>query len=170
MSQQFIKKPLVIEAFLLGSAIRPKWAEQDHIKYYIGFAIINTLEGEMRAEDGDYIIKGIKGEIYPCKADIFEASYSAVNTPFVAQSDEVFNPHTFKLEPSNLIPIQEQNPIHEILIRAYELAEKLNRPLCFGITSEDRNSFAAPFFLGALIEQLEIISVKKEFNVNETAN
>ena len=40
---------------------------------------IKTLEGKMRASPGDWIIKGIKGEFYPCKADIFEASYEAVD-------------------------------------------------------------------------------------------
>lgn len=36
---------------------------------------ITTLEGVMTAQAGDYIIKGIKGEVYPCKPDIFEATY-----------------------------------------------------------------------------------------------
>jgi len=40
---------------------------------------IETLEGEMRATVGDYIIKGVKGEFYPCKPDIFEASYDEVS-------------------------------------------------------------------------------------------
>ena len=39
---------------------------------------IPTLEGTMRARVGDYIIKGIKGEFYPCKPDIFEATYEKV--------------------------------------------------------------------------------------------
>ena len=39
------------------------------------FVSIDTLEGKMRAEIGDYIIKGIEGELYPCKPDIFEATY-----------------------------------------------------------------------------------------------
>lgn len=39
---------------------------------------IKTLEGDMRCEIGDYIIRGIKGEFYPCKPDIFEASYESV--------------------------------------------------------------------------------------------
>lgn len=38
---------------------------------------IRTLEGDMRAEHGDWIIKGVKGEFYPCKPDIFEATYEA---------------------------------------------------------------------------------------------
>jgi hypothetical protein len=39
---------------------------------------IKTLEGTMRADPGDYIITGVKGERYPCKPDIFEATYEAV--------------------------------------------------------------------------------------------
>ncbi len=43
---------------------------------------IPTLEGTMRAEPGDWIIKGVKGEFYPCKPDIFEATYEpADGTP-----------------------------------------------------------------------------------------
>lgn len=52
---------------------------------------IKTLEGEMTASPGDYIIKGIKGEIYPCKPDIFEASYSKGG---VSDMSDGF--HTFK--------------------------------------------------------------------------
>ena len=40
---------------------------------------IKTLEGPLTARAGDYIIKGIKGEFYPCKPDIFEATYDQVN-------------------------------------------------------------------------------------------
>ena len=39
---------------------------------------IHTLEGTMRADVGDWIVKGVKGEFYPCKPDIFEATYEAV--------------------------------------------------------------------------------------------
>lgn len=39
---------------------------------------IETLEGIMVAREGDYIIRGVKGEIYPCKPDIFEATYELV--------------------------------------------------------------------------------------------
>ena len=40
--------------------------------------MIQTLEGTMRAAPGDWIITGVKGEIHPCKPDIFEATYEAV--------------------------------------------------------------------------------------------
>lgn len=39
---------------------------------------IHTLEGDMRATDGDYIIEGVQGEFYPCKGDIFEQTYEKV--------------------------------------------------------------------------------------------
>jgi hypothetical protein len=40
--------------------------------------VIETLEGNMLADNGDWIIKGIKGEFYPCKPDIFDATYEPV--------------------------------------------------------------------------------------------
>lgn len=46
-------------------------------KMLVGIAI-NTLEGRMRADYGDYIIKGVKCEFYPCKPDIFEQTYEEV--------------------------------------------------------------------------------------------
>ena len=42
------------------------------------FLIIHTLEGEMRCNIGDFIIKGVNGEFYPCKPDIFEKTYEKV--------------------------------------------------------------------------------------------
>ena len=40
---------------------------------------IKTLEGDMHASEGDYIIKGLKGEFYPCKSDIFEKKYELID-------------------------------------------------------------------------------------------
>lgn len=40
--------------------------------------IIHTLEGELAANEGDWIIRGVKGEYYPCRSDIFEALYEVV--------------------------------------------------------------------------------------------
>lgn len=51
----------------------PRWADRDG-----GVLFINTLEGEMTAKAGDWIIRGIKGEFYPCKPDIFAATYEEV--------------------------------------------------------------------------------------------
>ena len=51
----------------------------DYEGFYI---IIKTLEGEMVVSDGDFIIKGVKNEFYPCKPDIFRKTYSEVETIF----------------------------------------------------------------------------------------
>ena len=50
------------------------------LEYMLGYIaiLIHTLEGDMTAEINDYIIKGIKGEFYPCKPDIFEETYNIV--------------------------------------------------------------------------------------------
>ena len=50
---------------------------------------IETLEGAMRANKGDWIIRGIKGELYPCKDDIFRATYEEVA---IVGCSPVFNP------------------------------------------------------------------------------
>ena len=45
------------------------------------YILIDTLEGVMKAKVGDYIIKGVHGEFYPCKPDIFHETYEDLNTP-----------------------------------------------------------------------------------------
>ena len=54
---------------------------QDHNEYYEDKTtlIINTLEGDMTVSKGDFIIKGVKGEFYPCKPDIFEMTYEKLD-------------------------------------------------------------------------------------------
>ena len=89
---QYRKKPVVIEAVrwygkLTDETEWPDWFRDElgktlrvdantmHPKQIL---VILTLEGDMRANPGDWIIRGVKGEIYPCKPDIFEATYQAV--------------------------------------------------------------------------------------------
>ena len=79
------KKPVVIEAFKLGVDNMPDWfmdkvtANDIYLFNCVGrtSAQIHTLEGWHEAGHGDYIIKGVKGELYPCKPDIFEMTYEA---------------------------------------------------------------------------------------------
>ncbi|CCL21050.1 TPA: hypothetical protein ACHTFF_003247 [Clostridioides difficile] len=84
---KFKKKAVEVEAFKLGYDVEPKWfIENDRVCNFMQEKCINghiscdlkTLEGTMRANKGDYIIQGVKGEIYPCKADIFEMTYEKV--------------------------------------------------------------------------------------------
>ncbi len=80
---QYRKRPVVIEAeqYLLGEVIRAKWlfdAMESGIVFSDADGLkIKTLEGVMSASVGDWIIKGVKGEIYACKPDIFAATYEA---------------------------------------------------------------------------------------------
>ena len=55
-----------------------KFYEYCNIIFDRGYMEIETLEGVMRASIGDYIIKGVNGEFYPCKPDIFEKTYEKV--------------------------------------------------------------------------------------------
>lgn len=59
--KKYKKKPVVIQAYQTDVELK-----------------IETLEGVMTASPGDYIIQGVKGEIYPCKPDIFEMTYEKV--------------------------------------------------------------------------------------------
>lgn len=80
---KYRKKPVVIEAFRYYIDPRPDWFQDlvtlNEIITYETHCNINTLEGTMRGDYGDYIIQGVKGEIYPCKPDIFEMTYEKVN-------------------------------------------------------------------------------------------
>ena len=84
MIKKYRKKPVEIEAV--------QWAG-DNLPIIVAFmqkvpqcdltmgnekVFINTLEGTMTASIGDYIIKGVKGEFYPCKPDVFEQIYYEV--------------------------------------------------------------------------------------------
>lgn len=86
---KFRKKPVVIEAVELTrrfSDLALNFVGRDNVsEFNLGefeedgcYINIKTLEGIMTAQEGDWIIKGVKGEFYPCKPDIFEATYELV--------------------------------------------------------------------------------------------
>lgn len=60
---KYRKKPIVVEAYQIDYPM-----------------VIKTLEGDMYADPGDWIITGVNGETYPCKPDIFEKTYEAVES------------------------------------------------------------------------------------------
>lgn len=92
---KFRKKPVIIEAFQLsyemaiGKQRVPKWFSEEvndgSIEVFVTAKIqgsqyckIKTLEGIMTANAEDFIIQGVQGEIYPCKPDIFKATYELI--------------------------------------------------------------------------------------------
>ena len=83
--QKFVKKPVVIEA------IQYNGINITEIESFVGAKlptvglsdvatrlVLPTLEGDMKVSKGDYVIKGIKGEFYPCKPDVFKSTYNVV--------------------------------------------------------------------------------------------
>ncbi|WP_218729925.1 hypothetical protein [Brochothrix thermosphacta] len=82
---EYRKKPVVVEVLKyegvpVGEAIR-FCENKAHIDVNANL-YIRTLEGHMRVFVGDYIIKGVQGEFYPCKPDIFEATYESCEECF----------------------------------------------------------------------------------------
>jgi hypothetical protein len=84
---QYRKKPIVIESVQYDGNFRcldifsivevgniRLGKEEDGSPYLL----IPTLEGDMKCSKGDYVIRGIRGEYYPCKPDIFEATYEKI--------------------------------------------------------------------------------------------
>ena len=79
MIKKYRKKPVVIEAI--------QWTGDNtfDVFEFVGYdclvncrLVIHTLEGKHYASVGDYIIKGVQGQFYPCKPDIFEQTYEEV--------------------------------------------------------------------------------------------
>ena len=82
---KYVKKPVVVDAIqmlsdnidqvyeMLGDSLIIV-GDMDNLKHFI-----DTLEGVMEISWGDYVIKGVKGEFYPCKPDIFELSYDKID-------------------------------------------------------------------------------------------
>jgi len=128
MIQKYTKKPVTIEAIqwtkgtmdevltwmpsnrvvirVLGMEENPYESLKWTYEYFI-----QTLEGDMKISEGDYIIKGVKGEFYPCKPDIFEMTYDKVE-------EEKKEDTTTELEEPVLVLNQTDLPPKSILFYA----------------------------------------------------
>lgn len=90
---RYRKKPVEVEAIQYKGTLK----SYEEIQNFFGMMFdvdrmlriqIPTLEGVMSASKGDYIIKGVKGELYPCKPDIFEQTYEAVYSEAATPAEE----------------------------------------------------------------------------------
>ena len=77
---KYRKKPVVIEAWEYNKGRdMPEWvAEAVSTRVGSSSLFVKTLEGEHEAKHGDFLIQGVKGEVYPCKPDIFAMTYDKV--------------------------------------------------------------------------------------------
>lgn len=132
------KIPIAVECFRLGYDKIPKWF-QEHIRMNNVSNIdsfmegvnetvkIKTLEGVMNAIQGDYIIKGVKGEIYPCKAEVFKETYEYVPLRHINIDDELTRKYIYLDEANYLgndagdIIVFDEN--HKIMSEANENGE-----------------------------------------------
>lgn len=126
---RYRKKPLEIEAWRYGEEATPEWG---HVAFESGVlrltpdgeAKVRTLEGSMTARKGDYIVKGIKGELYLVKPDIFEATYGSVDAQkdwraAVTEANDLLN-DVIGLEAAGDMEVPEY-PFARILCAADEL-------------------------------------------------
>lgn len=82
MIKKYIKNPIPIEAIQWdGNNVEEvvNFIGKDSAEVRGGSLYINTLEGDMLATIGSYIIKGVNGEFYPCREDIFKKTYEEVS-------------------------------------------------------------------------------------------
>lgn len=85
---KYRKKPVVIEAVQWNGvevSELTEWIREaldnGTVTRHADNVVIHTLEGDMLAEPNDFIIRGVHGELYPCKPEIFEKTYEAVEEP-----------------------------------------------------------------------------------------
>lgn len=109
MTEKYRKKPVEVEVIKFD---KNKWSDELNrdkssatypmvlLSIIGGFSpVIETLEGDMKVSDGDYIIKGVQGEFYPCKPDIFHETYEpmidyqpafAVGEYYVSENKQIY--------------------------------------------------------------------------------
>ena len=116
MTKEYRKKPVVIEAI---QYTKENYGEcvDFYGESFCGSLdddiIIETLEGKYKVSLGDYIIKGVKGEIYPCKPDIFEMTYDDTNV--LCKVGEPEWQTRFRNEYSELK--ERYNKLHKMLVK-----------------------------------------------------
>ena len=135
MIQKYQKKPVTIEAIQFKEESIPTikdWlgenllAEARYSSPIHWIYRIKTLEGNMRVTEGDFIIKGVKGEFYPCKPDIFEATYEKT-------VEELLNEYNKPETRERLTELRDQElvlktePVQENTLRFYAKQEEVIR-------------------------------------------
>ena len=127
---QYRKKPVVIEAIQFNGKNAEEIEQWSNNNVKSGpvsedtlsrdYLEIETLEGTMTAQPNDYVIKGVNGEFYPCKPDIFEKTYDSEVTTFkerLIKEQEELNDKLVKLyEFGSTEKFKEIDPVHKQLL------------------------------------------------------
>lgn len=129
METYFKKKPIVVSCFQLGYQDIPLWFQGaikdnfvSNIDAFLASANetikIKTLEGVMTASKGDWIIRGVKGEIYPCKDEVFKETYEFTKLSHIKVGDNLAGKMLYieeinylGTEPEDIIVVDENHKI-----------------------------------------------------------
>ena len=165
--QKFVKKPVVIEAIqyngenieaiedFVGKKLSTVMSSDVDVKL-----IIPTLEGYMKALKGDYIIKGIKGELYPCKPDIFKEIYSLVTEKSTVEKNELtFGEKAVGL-PFNPSNDDKVSLAKQLIADTIDLLEEDHKEKTFNgqaMSSWTRNVFRTAAFNALIAAQMAVV-------------
>ena len=165
--QKFVKKPVVIEAIqyngenieaiedFVGKKLSTVLASDVDVKL-----IIPTLEGYMKALKGDYIIKGIKGEFYPCKPDVFKEIYSLVTEKSTVEKNELtFGEKAVGL-PFNPSNDDKVSLAKQLIADTIDLLEEDHKEKTFNgqaMSSWTRNVFRTAAFNALIAAQMAVV-------------
>ena len=165
--QKFVKKPVVIEAIqyngenieaiedFVGKKLSTVMTSDVDVKL-----IIPTLEGYMKALKGDYIIKGIKGELYPCKPDIFKEIYSLVTEKSTVEKNELtFGEKAVGL-PFNPSNDDKVSLAKQLIADTIDLLEEDHKEKTFNgqaMSSWTRNVFRTAAFNALIAAQMAVV-------------
>ena len=145
--KDYAKKPVVVQAYQTDVELE-----------------IETLEGTMKANKGDYIIKGIEGELYPCKSDIFAKTYEEPSETLDLDSDfEEWDKIINRLDKTNrrLVKIEEiyQTKSDEILSEARET--EVDFKAIYGANNKDTRKQYVDEQLTELLEEKKELEFTK---------
>ena len=165
--QKFVKKPVVIEAIqyngenieaiedFVGKKLSTVMASDVYVKL-----IIPTLEGNMKASKGDYVIKGVKGEFYPCKPDIFKEIYSLVTEKSTVEKNELtFGEKAVGL-PFNPSNDDKVSLAKQLIADTIDLLEEDHKEKTFNgqaMSSWTRNVFITAAFNALIAAQMAVV-------------
>jgi len=117
---KFRKKPVVVDAVKfdgLNFTECEKFIGKQNYDNTLNYPNVKTLEGTMAVNVGDYLVKGVKGEIYPCKPEIFEMTYEPVSMEHIESPD-------CWCEPTLIQAIDDE---HDCEVWAHKGHEELNQ-------------------------------------------
>lgn len=158
---KYVKKPVQVNAWQLTTenieAGMPVWLDLDKVHIFGGevpFAEIETLEGLMKASTGDFIIQGVKGEFYPCKPDIFLATYDKAPKLYRNGEEDFTELSDFELATTRLVADDRSKRLGMEMYRRKLLKQVEGRGVEFGKSVIKVEGMNGEYFVPSMTTQL----------------